>query len=60
MSFLTWQVMNILSNFVFPELPPSGGLGFAARFENMLKLWAQISAQEKLKKLKFYTERFCS
>ena len=31
MSFLTWQVMNVLSNFVFPEWPPSGGLGFAAR-----------------------------
>ena len=30
-SCLTRQVMNVLSNFAFPEWPPSGGLGFAAR-----------------------------
>ena len=30
-SLWTWQVINVFSNFVFPEWPPSGGLGFAAR-----------------------------
>ena len=55
-SCLTRQVMNVLSNFAFPEWPPSGGLGFAARFVIALNLNTPASILLLSKVLKLMVE----